>query len=1067
MSSTLVKCPHPGCRKPLRLSEELLGRKLRCPHCAQTFVLRAPGSEAESWVAAPSPAGSTTTTAATRRKKIQRRLADYRFVQKLAEGGMGSILICSDESLRRQVAMKVIKPGIAESENQRHRFMQEGRVTGRLEHPNIVPVHELGTDESGTPYFTMKFVRGKSLGQILKDLDAGLPGPSLSELLQIFLKVCDAIAFAHSRRMIHRDLKPDNIMVGDFGEVLVMDWGLARNLDDRSARHAGPDEPDRPRGKDGSEEQPGDEGAPGGSGDEEVARRHAVQETLAAGQTTEGAIAGTPTYMAPEQAEGRTDLLDPRSDIYSLGAILYQIVTLKPPVTGRTIYEVLAKVAAGDIVRPEERAPERTIPKELSAIVQKAMEKIRRRRYPAVGDLSRDIHRFLEGRGVSAKEDTLIESLRKAVKRNRGLSAAVALALVVLIAAAAAFVYDNLIRRSLAEKALLDAQEAEKSRRQVTLERSKDLALQAIRAAEEGRWLESEARASSAEKIAPKGPWADYARGVIARNQKKLDEAQKWLQSALQKDSLHQRSMAALNEIRTSQDRTREATRLLEEPDRVKDWRRLEAAGDVLFQAGEYRLAQTAFQTALKRAREEKFVPPRLVGVLQDKLLETGVWVQCSGFYESFRELKPEEQIKRLKAKFREIHGAEINLTLNFNQGVPSEVDLSSQSAVRYLHPLQSFPISRLNIRDTPVKDLSPLKGLPLQVLECGSLWLYQERSRYPLSDLTPLQGMPLTRLDLSMTSVSELSPLRRLPLKFLSIQATKVTDLTPLAGVPLAEFNCSMTEVRDLTPLKDAPLAVLFCTHSKVSSFEGLQGRPLVELYCGGCSIHNLAALQGTPLVRFDCSGTNVSDLASLRGLPLQELTLSFSKVSDLGQIQGLPLKRLECMQTLVKDLRPLRGLPLARLVIAATKVSDLSPLQGMPLTELDCSQTEVKDLGPLKGCALTSLNIAATLVSDLTPVEGMPLATFDVSSTPVTDLTPLIGLPLRWLNLTGTEVSDLRPLKGLLLDELFLSGTKVTDLTPLEGMLLRVLGLPTGTLTEASREFVERLKRNGCEMR
>ncbi|MDP6114733.1 MAG: protein kinase [Planctomycetota bacterium] len=173
--------------------------------------------------------------------------------KELAHGGMGAVLVCRDKSIRRPVAMKVMRPQIAGSDEHRTRFLSEAQVTGQLEHPNIVPIHELGRNGEGNLYFTMKLVKGRSLGEILKTQPSSAfqsgeaektSGPetqatvSLAELLAIFLKVCDAIAFAHSNGVIHRDLKPSNIMVGDFGEVLVMDWGLAKVLEQKSAGRA-------------------------------------------------------------------------------------------------------------------------------------------------------------------------------------------------------------------------------------------------------------------------------------------------------------------------------------------------------------------------------------------------------------------------------------------------------------------------------------------------------------------------------------------------------------------------------------------------------------------------------------------------------------------------------------------------------------------------------------------------------------------------------------------------------------------------------------------------------------
>ncbi|MDA0841666.1 MAG: protein kinase, partial [Planctomycetota bacterium] len=329
--------------------------------------------------------------------------------------------------------------------------------TGQLEHPNIVPIHELGKDTEGNLYFTMKLVKGKSLGQILADLkslgvwESGGIGdsvassrphsqtPTLPYLLNVFLKVCDAIAFAHSKGVIHRDLKPDNIMVGDFGEVLVMDWGLAKVLKQDQRPETGdkrPEEINTQHSTSNAQHPSSDSTTPSlhhssPSDSTTPPPHHSASSSVSSirsdsdvAQTLEGAVQGTPAYMPPEQAEGQIDKIDHRSDIYSLGAILYEILTLKRPVEGKTVTAVLLKVSEGKILAPEKRAPERGVPKELSAICMKAVSKNRRKRYQSVQDLSRDISLYLEGRSVSAKDDSIAESVVQLVRRNRGVSIA-------------------------------------------------------------------------------------------------------------------------------------------------------------------------------------------------------------------------------------------------------------------------------------------------------------------------------------------------------------------------------------------------------------------------------------------------------------------------------------------------------------------------------------------------------------------------------------------------------------------------------------------------------------------
>lgn len=278
--------------------------------------------------------------------------------EQLDEGGMGFIREVFDNNLARNAAMKVLKPEHSDDDLAVRRFLEEAQITAQLDHPNIVPVHELGVDPSGALYFTMKLVRGQTLTSILQQQDyQKREERELYAHLQIFLKVCDAVAFAHSRGVLHRDLKPDNIMVGEFGEVYLMDWGIARLLQQ---------EPTEP-----------------------------PPEKTHRAQTKVGSILGTLSYMAPEQARGKSEWIDERTDVFSLGAILYEILTQAPPYIGITNAEVARKAALGDIVSPQEFV-DIALPPALCAIAVKALDKARSRRHQTVAELSQEIQNFLQ-----------------------------------------------------------------------------------------------------------------------------------------------------------------------------------------------------------------------------------------------------------------------------------------------------------------------------------------------------------------------------------------------------------------------------------------------------------------------------------------------------------------------------------------------------------------------------------------------------------------------------------------------------------------------------------------------
>ena len=297
--------------------------------------------------------------------------ARFKFLGKLAAGAMGEIHIARDKELQRKVAVKRMTEKVKRSAKLSSRFYTEAQVTAQLDHPNIVPVYSLEVDPAGGLAYTMKLIKGKTFTQLIRDVFDGYEqGRSpdedheLSARLEWFLRVCDAIAYAHDRGVIHRDLKPDNIMVGKFGEVFVMDWGIARlnNHDDA------PPEEMVELGPDSN-----------------------------AGRTRVGTVIGTPAYMSPEQAEGNNDLIDGRSDEFALGLILFELCCLKQALTGRDTMSLLLKVQRAELEPFSGHPKAPPLPPELAAIVRRATHRDRDQRYPGVKELADDVRRYLRG----------------------------------------------------------------------------------------------------------------------------------------------------------------------------------------------------------------------------------------------------------------------------------------------------------------------------------------------------------------------------------------------------------------------------------------------------------------------------------------------------------------------------------------------------------------------------------------------------------------------------------------------------------------------------------------------
>lgn len=278
----------------------------------------------------------------------------YSEVEAIGEGGMGKIIKARDLGLEREVAIKRLRPEVVDDENHQ-RFLLEARATGQLEHPNIPPVYELGRDEDGNPYFALKLIKGQSLQQLIarmRDGDTDLHEQyRFPHRLAVFLKVCEAVAYAHQRGILHRDIKPDNIMVGEFGEVFLMDWGLAKD-----------------------------------------------QQNTNPLDTIKGSFVGTPMYASPEQVAGES--ADQLSDVYSLGATLYEWLSLKKPYadTG-SLRQLLTAVLSEKPVDPvfHFHPVQGRLPVEMCRLVMKAMHKDKARRFPSVQAMIDEMQDILDG----------------------------------------------------------------------------------------------------------------------------------------------------------------------------------------------------------------------------------------------------------------------------------------------------------------------------------------------------------------------------------------------------------------------------------------------------------------------------------------------------------------------------------------------------------------------------------------------------------------------------------------------------------------------------------------------
>lgn len=662
----------------------------------------------------------------------------YEIQETIAQGGMSQVALAHDQHLQRTVALKILTPEMAKSAGLRRRFTQEALVLGRLEHPHIIPIHDLGTDAQGRDFYTMKYVRGTNLKEVLDGLRKGraalVKQYPLARLLAIFQKICDAIAFAHSQGVLHRDLKPANIMLGEFGEVLVTDWGLAKIL--------GEPEPDA----------------------ETIHPTDHDPTTESKPATRYGTIMGTPNFMAPEQAEGRLDDIDQRSDIFALGAILYNLLTLRPPVSGADEKEVLEKIRAGKIDPPDtfnkpeaqkatgnivlQHLPERRVPEGLSAITMKALARKPSRRYATVDDLQRDLAAHQAGFAPQAEHAGRFRQFRLTLRRHRTLAAASAIIILLSLGFA---IHSHLTTEQLQQTRAQARQAAPayfQAAQGLVAEKKFNAALQNI---------------NQAITLEPESPEFLHLKGNIHQSLLQLPQARDAFAKVIQLDASRQ---AANDNLQLSNALLTKV--IVDQPVPLHHLLHLRQQMAAQGRSAEAEAMDARINQAATHARETAqsilapHGPNRLVidprGFLKINLAETHI-----------RDLAP-------LANLPVIH---LNLW---------------HTRIHSLKPLTGMPLEELYIAFTTVTDLAPLAGMPLKALTAA----YS-----PVTDLTPLKGMPLHYLYLSATRVTDLAPLKGMQLQGLHLDHTPITTIAPLAGMPLRKLRLDgCKNLTDLAPL-------------------------------------------------------------------------------------------------------------------------------------------------------------------------------------------------------------------------------------------------------------------------
>ncbi len=691
------------------------------------------------------------------RDEVKTPSGAYELGRILAKGGMGAILSARDNSIQRTVAVKVILTGPEASDEHVHRLVTEARITGQLEHPNIVPLHELGVTQDGVVYYTMRLVEGVTLSEVLERIHVRDPGViakyPLRALLTVFQKICDAVAFAHSRGVIHRDLKPDNIMLGEFGEVFVMDWGLAKRV----------------RGD--------------GSGLDTTHQTSKEMEELSGDgfKTLSGQVKGTPRYMAPEQAEGRVEDIDERTDIYALGAILYTILTLHPPVTGETVNEVLTRVASGaitpptsynprntritriarplpppqDIAPPElAHCPDRRIPSALSAVAIKALTRDQTKRYQSVAALQQDIAAYQGGFATTAEGASALRLVLLLVRRHRTEFILSVISLTFILALAAHFT--SKVTRTLAE----------------LKETAPTFYVEARTLVEEFKFAKALTKIDYAIHLQPDDPKFHALRGNILQSLLLLVEARDAYARALELDP-----------------ETPHAERNLRVCERVladnPDSSRLKLVSLMQLRAN---------MSSQQRAAEAIAMATRVLaaGETQDPKSTLDSWKAVVNKLGLNGSLKREGGGLSFTVQHPEFNDLSPFRTAPLTKLVIADTQVDD------LDPLRQMPLTTLDISNTRVADLSPLRGMPL---------IRFDAAHTRATNFNVLTGMKLVNLNLAHTRIASLAPFKDTPLRFLQLEGcTNLTDFSTLADCKLLEGITLPVGAKNLDPLRQLP---------------------------------------------------------------------------------------------------------------------------------------------------------------------------------------------------------------------------------------------------------------------
>jgi len=895
----------------------------------------------------------------------------YKFRRSIGQGGMKTVLQVKDRDSMRDIAMAVLPDAHNRPKTDTIRFIQEARITASLEHPNIVPIHDIGVDSSGAPYFTMKLLQGETLASLLKKLDAGDPDYlaiyDLDRLLHLFLKICNGVGFAHSKGVLHLDLKPENIQVGDYGEVLILDWGLAKIVGHQ----------------DRLEEEE----------DEEPSLKSLSDFSI----TLDGVMKGTPGYMAPEQAAGKNRDRDYRTDVYALGAILYALVTHKDPIESKDVKEMVRDTIEGRITPPKLRSPEKIIPSAIEAVIKKAMAVNPDDRYSTAKEIRDEVYAFIGGYATMAERATLIKKAVLFAKRHKIILGSLAIIFLLSISFGSYALY-----------------EASRQKSGWILVFSEDFT--------KGDPPMADIQFFNSNLTEPAPPWKADSDGL-----KMVRGEWLWPKSVKIPEDVKVVAKVVCTE---NPDALEVCLNSRIEP--LKEWWHVppgysfQFAGyggskDIIFKN------EDAFAPDVLMAIESKFAvdkPHTVVFRREEEKLFMNIdgeeTVQVSDIFPPIGQLLDKVGVRTFSnsMKLQSLSIYRLSLPEKASPIIAGDVLVETQ---HFDEAIDKYLTIADNYGKTPLAELALTKAY---VAVASKLKNPTDRNRL-LIDIKKLiaNRFPNFKYRERIVEVDALMYWRERQYKESLSLLPELFELNPNTSVvsKLLQFQHQRLPKEIIAELfswiqKTPNIKRLNISNLGVDSVKPLAGLPLIYLDCSSNDIASLEGLEGMRLEVLSCQSNKIVDLEPLREMPLKNLNCQENLVKDISPLEKTPLKDLNCNWNKLTSLDYLKGVPLERLSFSGNLISSLEPLRGMPLKVLDCSKTSIESLDPIKGMALEMLNCSGTQIKSIAPIEGMPLTVVDLHDCPkLQDVGPLFSMStLERLSIPG-HIKDIAMLRGL----------------------------------------------------